>query len=169
MNATTHDMTRLNIATGVPFDEFRTAFEQAAPAFDPAVFHGIAERGGTWDDVEQAVADIAPYNLIIYAVIDGTPLMTVAGHRTMAVEYLLGNHVIAETMFRHDPNALLYAPLRVLLFSDEAGDAVFAIDRPSTVFAGLNHEAITPVGVDLDAKVLGLLGALGVDASDVLS
>jgi hypothetical protein len=41
--------------------------------------------------------------------------MAVAGHHIKAVEYLLGNHTIAETMFRHDPTALLYAPLRVLV------------------------------------------------------
>lgn len=168
MATTTHEMTRLNIATGIPFDDFRTAFEQAAPAFDPALFDGIARRDGTWDDVKDAVAGLAPYDLIIYAILDATPLMTLAGHRTRAVEYLLGNHVIAETMFRHDPNALLYAPLRVLIFSDDAGNAVFAIDRPSTVFGGLNHDDITPVGFDLDTKVAGLLAALGVDAKEAL-
>ncbi len=40
--------------------------------------------------------------------------MSLAGNRTQAVEYLLGNHFIAESMFRHDPHALLCAPLRVL-------------------------------------------------------
>lgn len=168
-SAVIHQMTRLNIATGVPFDDFRTAFEQAAPAFDPEPYDEIERRGGSWDDVVDAVARIAPHGLMIYGVLDATPLMTLAGHRVQAVEYLLGNHVIAETMFRHDPNALLYAPLRVLLYGDPAGDAVFAIDQPSTVFGGLGNDAVTPVGFDLDDKVAGLLAALGVDVRDVLS
>lgn len=47
-----------------------------------------------------------------------------AGHHTKACEYLLGNHVIAESMFRHHPKTLLNAPLRVLVHAD--ADAAFA-------------------------------------------
>jgi uncharacterized protein (DUF302 family) len=80
------------------------------------------------------------------------------------VEYLLGNHVIAETMFRHDSRALLYAPLRVLLYSDADGNAVFSMDQPSAVFAGFGIPEITKVGEDLDRKVAKLLRVIGVDA-----
>jgi len=46
--------------------------------------------------------------------------------------------VIAETMFRHDAKAMLYAPLRMLIYSDADGDAVFTRTspaRPSAVSA----------------------------------
>ena len=68
-----------------------------------------------------------------FATIDAAPLMA-AGHHTKAVEYLLGNHVVAEQMFRHDPLALLYAPLRILIPSDTNNEAIFSLDQPSTVF-----------------------------------
>jgi hypothetical protein len=42
----------------------------------------------------------APNALMVYATIDAAPLLSLAGHTTKAVEYLLGNHTIAETMFR---------------------------------------------------------------------
>src|SRR6201989_2936228 len=51
-----HTMTRLDIATRMPFDEFRAAFERAAPAFDPAPVQLITEAGGSWDDVSAAGA-----------------------------------------------------------------------------------------------------------------
>ena len=73
----------------------------------------IVAAGGSWHDVLAAAAANAPNDLMVYAVIDADELLVLAGHRTHAVEYLLGNHTIAETMFRHDPRALLYAPLRV--------------------------------------------------------
>lgn len=166
VSAVDHPMTRLNISTGMPFDAFRAAFEREAPQFDPAPFADIARVGGSWDDVKAVVSAHAPHDLMVYAVADASPLMALAGHTTRAVEYLLGNHVIAETMFRHDPNAMLYAPLRVLLFSDAEGNAVFAIDRPSTVFAGMSNEDIAAVGVTLDGKVANLLRAIGVDANE---
>jgi uncharacterized protein (DUF302 family) len=160
-----HSMTRLDISTGMAFDDFRAAFEKAAPAVDAAAVIRIVAQGGSWDDVRAAVAANAPNGLMIYATIDATPLYTLAGHHHMkAVEYLLGNHVIAETMFRHDAMALLYAPLRVLVHSDSEDNAVFSIDQPSTVFANLGVHEVTAVGESLDRKVAALLQVIGVDA-----
>jgi hypothetical protein len=89
-------MTRVDVFTGVGFDEFLTAFEAAAPRYDPVPMQRIVESGGTWDEVRAKVAENAPNELMVYAEIDGVPLLGVAGHDVKAVEYLLGNHVIAE-------------------------------------------------------------------------
>ena len=52
-----------------------------------------------------------------------------------ATQYLMGNHTIAERMFRHDPSAMLHAPLPTLLYADADGDTKFAVDQPSLLFA----------------------------------
>jgi uncharacterized protein (DUF302 family) len=161
---TVHSMTRLDIPTATAFDAFRNAFESAAPRFDVEAIHRITASGGSWDDIRAAVSSNAPHGLMVFASIDATPLMAAAGHHTQAVEYLLGNHVIAEQMFRHDPLTLLYAPLRILVHSDAKGEAVFSLDQPSTVFASLHDSAITTVGHGLDDKVSALLAAVGVDS-----
>lgn len=44
IDATDHGMTRLNLATGIPFAEFCAAFEQAAPAYRPAAFESCRRR-----------------------------------------------------------------------------------------------------------------------------
>lgn len=98
-----HSMTPLGIVTGVGFDECVSAFDAAAPPFDAVAVQRIVETRGSWDDVCAVAADNAPYELMDYAKIDATPLFSRAGHDVKATEYLLGNHVIAETMFRHDP------------------------------------------------------------------
>jgi hypothetical protein len=159
-----HSMTRVDVSTGMPFDEFRAAFEKAAPPFDFETTYRIIAQGGSWDDVRAAADANAPNGLIVYWTIDGTLLMSVAGHHTKAVEYLLGNHVIAESMFRYNPRTLLYAPLRVLIYSDADDNAVFSMDRPSAAFGSLGVDAITAVGEDLDRKVAALLRVVGVDA-----
>jgi hypothetical protein len=159
-----HTMSRLDISTGMPFDDFRAAFERAAPAADLAATAQIVADGGNWQDVRAAAAANAPNDLMIYWTIDAAALFTVAGHRTRAVEYLLGNHVIAETMFRHNPKALLYAPLRVLIHEDADGNAVFSMDQPSKAFGSLGVDEVTEVGKSLDRKVAGLLRVVGVDA-----
>ena len=169
VNSVEHAMNRLDIATGIPFEEFRSAFERAVPVFDPALYEHIVRNGGTWDDVMAEVSATAPYDLLLYAVLDATLLMELAGHPGQAVEYLMGNHVIAETMYRLDRNALLYAPLRVLVRSDESGSAVFVIDQPSTVFAGLDDPGTEATGVLLDHKVAAMLRGVGVAIRDDLT
>jgi uncharacterized protein (DUF302 family) len=71
-------------------------------------------------------------------------------------------------MFRHDPRVLLYAPLRVLIYADADGNAVFSIDQPSAAFGSLGIAEVTKVGEDLDRKVANLLRVIGVDADSAL-
>lgn len=68
-------------------------------------------------------------DLMVYVTIDALPLLSLAGHTTKAVEYLLGNHTIAETMFRHDPRAPLYAPRSSRWTSLAPGAAAWASRR----------------------------------------
>jgi uncharacterized protein (DUF302 family) len=158
-----HEMTRVDIATGVPFDEFVAALEKAAPPVDRAAFAKIAESGGDWDDVLATAAKNAPNELMVYAKIDATELFSLAGHRTRAIEYLIGNHVIAETMFRHDAKALLYAPLRMLVYTDGDGNAIFTMDQPGPAFGSLGIDEVSKVGEGLDRKVVNLLRVAGLD------
>ena len=94
--------------------------------------------------------------------------MTNAGHSADSVAYLMGNHVIAETMFRHDPRAMLYAPLRTLIWEDPDGHAWFSVDQPSTQFASLGEDEVKAVGEDLDRKLAQLLAALEAPVPDAL-
>lgn len=168
-NVVRHVMNRIDVATGVEFDKFIAAFEEAAPPLDRAAVQQIADRGGSWDDVLAAVAVNAPNDLVVYGKIDALPLLSLAGHSTKAVEYLMGNHTIAETMFRHDPKALLYAPLRILVHADADGSAVFSMDQPSAAFGSLGSAEVTKVGESLDRKVVNLLRLIGVDAAQAFS
>jgi uncharacterized protein (DUF302 family) len=81
----------------------------------------------------------------------------------------VGNHVIAESMFRYDPRVLLYAPLRMLVYSDADDNAVFTMDRPGTAFGSLGIAQVTAVGEALDRKVANLLRIVGVDADDAFA
>ena len=62
--------------------------------------------------------------------------------------------------------ALLYAPLRVLVYADADGNAVFSMDQPSAAFGSLGIAEVTEVGLSLDRKVANLLRVVGVDAAE---
>ena len=59
---------------------------RAAPPLDRAAMDRIVEAGGNWDDIRAAVTKNAPNELMIYAKIGGTELLSLAGHRTQAIE-----------------------------------------------------------------------------------
>lgn len=49
-----------------------------------------------------------------------------ASDNAECIAYLMGNHTIAEQMFRHDPRAMLYAPLRILIWEGSTGRGIVA-------------------------------------------
>jgi uncharacterized protein (DUF302 family) len=110
----------------------------------------------------------APHGFLIYFKNDVHPVMASAGDKADCVAYLMGNHVIAEKMFRHDPRAMLYAPLRTLIWEDSRGGAWFTADQPSAQFESLGTREVSQVGVELDRKLAALLGALDVAVPELL-
>jgi uncharacterized protein (DUF302 family) len=75
----------------------------------------------------------------------------------------MGNHTIAERMFRHDPSVMLRAPLRTLLYADPDGDTKLAVDQPSLLFASYDNPHISEVGRELDALLARLITLLSGD------
>jgi hypothetical protein len=74
--------------------------------------------------------------------------------------YMMGNNVVVETMYRHNPAVMLYAPLRTAIYEDLDGGTHFSIDQPSSRFASFGDTRITEVGHLLDAKLAELLALL---------
>lgn len=94
--------------------------------------------------------------------------MSLAGNTRRATEYLMGNHVIAETMYRHDSAVSLYVPLRCAIYEGAEGTR-FSIEQPGANLASLGRDDITEVGIELDRKLTKLLAALDVQAPAVLT
>jgi hypothetical protein len=164
-----HEVNRLAIAVGEPFGTFRARYEEAVPELDAARFARLVEDDADWDTVMRATEENAPHGFIIYWSEDFTSLMALAGDRWPCVEYLMGNHVIAQTMFRHDPGILLYAPLRTVIHGDPQGETWFAVDQPSTRFGSFGDPRITAGGVVLDRKLAALLAYLDVPVPEALT
>jgi len=151
-----HLVNRLVIDTKDTFDDVRQGYETLVPTID---FAELADMIATGDltQVQQYTADNAPHSFINFWTLDPMPIMRLSGHQRRAITYLMGNNVIAETMFRHDPGIILYAPLRTAIYEDTLGRVYLSIDQPSTKFASFGDSRIAEVGTQLDAKVADLL------------
>jgi hypothetical protein len=100
---------------------------------------------------------------------DFTSLMSLAGDRGRCVEYLIGNHTIAERMYRYNPPILPYAPLPTAIVEDADRTTWFTVDQPSTRFGSFNPPEITRVGIELDHKLAALLEHLEAPAPAALT
>jgi hypothetical protein len=159
---TTYTVKRLTVAVpGVR--EFQERYEQAVPALPLEQVTALVERAAPWSEMLDLIADSAPYGFLIYFRNDVHPVMQLAGDDADCIAYLMGNHTIAERMFRHDPRAMLYAPLHTVIWEDSAGQAWFTADQPSTQFGSFGIPEVATVGVELDRKLAALLEALHVD------
>ena len=162
MHTTTYNVARLNVA--VPsVDAFQAAYEAAVPAVPTREVHALIASGAPWSAMVELIEAHAPNGFLIYHRNDVHPVMANAGDEAACISYLMGNHIMAERMFRHDPRAMLYAPLHTLIWQDTGGNAWFSLDQPSTQFSSFGIPAITDVGVELDEKVARLLEALDVE------
>jgi hypothetical protein len=163
METTTYPVQRLTFPIPSSYDAFVAAYEQAAPALPAERLAELVRAGTAWDDMERFMAGVATHGFVVYHRNDVTPLFSLAHDAARAIAYLMGNHMIAERMFRHEPRAMLYAPLRTLVWEDTEGCAWFSADRPSDHFASFGIEAVADVGRELDTKLYALLEVLGLD------
>ena len=163
-----HRVNRLDIPIQQSYDDFIRRFEGAVPMLDRERAVGFVERQAPWSEIVADAAASAPHDFLLYWKLDLTPLMSLAGNRWRATEYLMGNHVIAETMYRHDPAVALYVPLRLAIYDSEEGTR-FTIEQPSSTLSSLGQDEIRRVGIDLDRKLATLLSALNVEVPMALS
>jgi uncharacterized protein (DUF302 family) len=163
-----HQVTRLVFDTGQPYEKFRSRYEAAVPPADPQRRGDFAGRHARWPDLAADPGEPAPHGFVLYWRADMTPLMTTAGERRPCTAYLMGCPAIAEKIYRQDPAVMLYSPLRALIYIDSGDQTQFAVDQPSTVFAGFAEPAVAELGTDLDHQLAELLEALGVKATEVL-
>jgi hypothetical protein len=153
---TPHLVNRFVVDTGDTFDNVQTKFESLVPTIDFAELTVLIEAGDL-SRVQRYTAEHAPHSFVNFWTFDPTPMMRLVGHRTRAITYMMGNNVIVETMFRHDPGVMLYAPLRVAIYEDANGHVYLSVDQPSTKFGSFGDSRIANVGAALDAKLAALL------------
>jgi hypothetical protein len=146
----------IRIESAKSFADVRAALERSVLHLDPGLVKALADG-----DVARAnrEKDQGP-ELSIFQVRDHGALLKIAGNARSALQYDIGNPVTASLMTRHQLAAALYAPIRVVLYENDAGHGVFEYDQPSTTFGQFGDERVTAVARGLDAALArALLGA----------
>lgn len=155
--STQFTVTRWDVASDESPQDFRSRYEDAVPPMPVEQVVALAQRNAPWDEMLELIANAAPLGFLIYARNDVSAVMSLAGDTAPCTAYLMGNHTIAERMFRHDPQVMQYAPLHTTIWGDTAGRAHLTFEQPSDMFGSFGNDAVAAVGVELDRKVAALL------------
>jgi uncharacterized protein (DUF302 family) len=149
----TIQVVHVTIASGRPFAEVRRNLEHEVPGLDLRIVETL--NGGDQEGAD-SYEQTGP-KLSIFDVRDHGALLQIVGRRRNALQYDIGNPLVASKMTRHALAAALYAPLRVVLFEDDQGRGVFEYDKPSSLFGQFGIEAVAEVGRYLDATLEAVL------------
>lgn len=148
----------VRITSNRPFTDVRAALEASVPLLDTNVMAELSN--GDQEAIKQR-EERGP-SLFIFLQRDHGALLAIAGGQRNAIQYEIGNPIIASKMTRHNLAAALYAPLRIALFETDDGQVVFEYDKPSTLFGQIGDDKITEVGLYLDRELeAALLKAAG--------
>jgi hypothetical protein len=129
----------IRIESSKPFRDVCAALESSVPQLDPRILKLLANGDTERVDHER---EHGP-ELSIFLVRDHGALLQVAGRARNARQYDVGNPITASLMTRHQLAAAQYAPIRVVLYENDAGHAVFEYDQPSSGFGQLCDEQVS--------------------------
>jgi uncharacterized protein (DUF302 family) len=132
-----------------PFEAVKAALESIVPQLDARIF--VLLQYGESDRARKELEG-GP-ELSIFNSRDHGGLLQIAGQSRKAVQYAIGNPLTASRMTQHRLPASLYAPLRIVLYENEAGHAVFEYDLPSSLFGQFGDDRVTAVARELDASL----------------
>jgi len=139
----------VTITSSLTFAEVRRKLEEGLPRLDVKILEelssGDQQRAKSYEQAGPALS--------IFLHRDHGALLQIAGRRRNAIQYDIGNPLTASKMTRYCLAAALYAPLRVVLFENEDGTAVFEYDRPSSLFGQFGDYRVTEVGRYLDTAL----------------
>ena len=116
MNKSRFTIDHVRFESDKSFEEVAKAFERQLGKFDPDVRKAATEGGDTAAAKAKIAAMAGSSGFMLFGKQDHGALLRLAGQKRKAIQYVVGNPLIALQMTQHDIRASLYAPLRVLLY-----------------------------------------------------
>jgi uncharacterized protein (DUF302 family) len=157
MNTATVAAAHVRVESRKSFAEVREGLERRLVRFNlDALPSLLAQPQEAVRRLEEAAG---PDGLMLFATRDHGGLLAAVGESRKALQYVVGNPLIALQMTRHDLAAGLYAPLRLLVYEDRAGKTCLEYDRPSSLFGQFHDDRIDAVASKLDRKMEELVAA----------
>lgn len=111
----------------------------------------------SFEEVSKAVKTLVAKNgMMVMAEVNQGKMLSMTGLSLKATLFVVGNPTVGKQLFEQDHAVGLYVPLRVFVYTDQAGKTFVSYDKPSTILAQFQNEKVTMVAQMLDQKLDGL-------------
>lgn len=115
----------------------------------------------SWEQITQTVEEHSGSSgFTLFSKVDHGLLLSRRGKTSRAIQYTLGNPLLALQMTSHMLETGLYAPLRLLVYEDEEGRTFVAYDSFSSQMAQYGNEEILRVAQTVEQKLEALVAAV---------
>ena len=106
----------------------------------------LITTNASWEQVVQIIEQqLGTSGFIILSKFDQGALLNLSGKPTRAVQYALGNPLLAIQMIERAPEVALYAPLRLAVYENYPGKSAVAYERFTSQLAQYPNPKIAPV------------------------
>jgi uncharacterized protein (DUF302 family) len=156
MRVTLITVEHVHVTSEKPFDQVTKAFVEQLGR-EPESNKDLA--AGTDPEKLRAKLKAAEGSsgFMLFTTYDHGALLRLAGQKRRAIQYVVGNPLIALEMTQHEIRDSLYAPLRVLIYEEANGKTRIEYDKPSNLFGQFGNEKATEVARMLDRKLEALV------------
>ncbi|HUO35348.1 MAG TPA: DUF302 domain-containing protein [Candidatus Acidoferrum sp.] len=152
--ATTTNTKHLNYAAEKSYESVIVDLEKQLGRFEPAIYQPSGNEKPNFAEIEaKSRTTEGSSGLMIFAKYEHGALLALAGKKAQARQYVVGNPLVALQMTQADIRAAEYAPLRMLVYSEEDGRTHIDYDLPSSVFGRFRSPEIDTVARGLDEKM----------------
>lgn len=152
-STSTSTTTHVNYKTAKSFEGVTHDLERQLGRFDPNIYKPSPGSNPDMGEItRKSIASEGSSGLMIFAKYDHGGLLALAGRKTAACQYVIGNPLVALQMTQVDVRAGEYAPLRLLVYTGDDKMTHIDYDLPSSIFDRFNSPGIDPVGKELDGK-----------------
>lgn len=132
--------------------------EQLGQRADWDALQQLIKTNGTFEHAIQLVEQqLGTSGFTIFSKIEPGALLTISGKPTRSTQYAIGNPLLAIQMIEHAPEAALYAPLRLAVYENRAGNAVVAYESFTSQLAQYPYPEIAPVAHLVEQKLEALV------------
>ncbi|ANW64189.1 hypothetical protein BCA37_11825 [Mycobacterium sp. djl-10] len=108
-------------------------------------YAGLSEAR-SWRETAMVTEDSAPHGFMRYYRREVAAALIGSPPHWQATQYLMGNPLIDDGLFQHDPSVMLHNPLRALIYADAGGVTQFCVDQPGQQLASYDNAQISTAG-----------------------
>lgn len=144
------------------FDQIITALEERLTPVVPMteLLKDSAVQKIPWKEITAMIEKhLGSSGFMIFCKIDHGQLLSLAGNSSKAMQYTIGNPLIAVEMTRYNLAASLYAPFKLAVY-EQGTETVLCYDHFSTSMAQFNNEEITRIAEHVDTLLENLIASV---------